>query len=437
MGSSGCSFPMMIINSDSNGNMLSYETPGMVRAIAYDLENRPIRVTLNNTAITQFDYGPDSARTRKYQTTTAGVIGNQVWYPSADAELAQATNTWTVNITPDIRKVGANTEYLVRDPLGSVRVAMGTTTTRHDYGPYGQPLGSNGSTIATTAKGYINERYDAETGLQYLNARYYDPLLSRFISPDWWDPTLPGVGTNRYAYAGNDPVNFSDPSGHDMAGIFYGPDQADVLAFENIESLSAIRDQHIANGDTGAAADVQKVIDQYEGDIGKSLGEHWLDMGLDTASTASAGVSGAIPKPSFAWKAVKEGMSARAAAYEAQNFSPKGFALVQNGVRFDAAVGRTLVELKGQGYADLLRRSIRGKVMDKLLEQAERQAKAYKGPIEWRFAERSAADAFRSSLPKTDWASRISVRYSPPASFSGGTSGGGLWSRFTNWLSGG
>jgi len=29
-----------------------------------------------------------------------------------------------------------------------------------------------------------------------------------------WDPRLPGVGTNRYAYALNDPVNKSDPDGH-------------------------------------------------------------------------------------------------------------------------------------------------------------------------------------------------------------------------------
>ncbi|WP_197433909.1 RHS repeat-associated core domain-containing protein [Agrobacterium vitis] len=37
---------------------------------------------------------------------------------------------------------------------------------------------------------------------------------ARFISPDDWDPTKEGVGTNRYAYAGNDPVNKSDPNGH-------------------------------------------------------------------------------------------------------------------------------------------------------------------------------------------------------------------------------
>lgn len=37
---------------------------------------------------------------------------------------------------------------------------------------------------------------------------------ARFISPDDWDPTKPGVGANRYAYSENDPVNKSDQNGH-------------------------------------------------------------------------------------------------------------------------------------------------------------------------------------------------------------------------------
>ena len=45
-----------------------------------------------------------------------------------------------------------------------------------------------------------------------------DPQIGRFISPDDWDPTILGVGTNRYAYAFNDPVNKSDPSGHSTLG---------------------------------------------------------------------------------------------------------------------------------------------------------------------------------------------------------------------------
>ncbi len=43
-----------------------------------------------------------------------------------------------------------------------------------------------------------------------------NPVLARFLQPDWWDPTDPAVGTNRHAYALNDPVNKSDPNGHQV-----------------------------------------------------------------------------------------------------------------------------------------------------------------------------------------------------------------------------
>lgn len=41
-----------------------------------------------------------------------------------------------------------------------------------------------------------------------------DVVFVRFISPDTIDPVVPGVGTNRYSYSHNDPINKSDPTGH-------------------------------------------------------------------------------------------------------------------------------------------------------------------------------------------------------------------------------
>jgi RHS repeat-associated protein len=171
-----------------------------------------VAVTTNgNTA--RLDYGPDGGRVGK------SFLNRQHFYLGADAEIAvDSANTaglLTSYLHADVRREGRATDIMVKDHLASNRLVLrvGSGTTRADYGPFGQPLTSNGS-VALQGKGYINERFDPETGLQYLNARYYDPLLARFITPDTWDPDIPGVDINRYAYAGNDPVNGSDPSGH-------------------------------------------------------------------------------------------------------------------------------------------------------------------------------------------------------------------------------
>ena len=69
---------------------------------------------------------------------------------------------------------------------------------------------------------YRGYYYDTETGLYYLNARYYSPEWRRFISPDateYIDPETPN-GLNLYAYCGNDPVNYADPSGHWIETVF-------------------------------------------------------------------------------------------------------------------------------------------------------------------------------------------------------------------------
>lgn len=69
-------------------------------------------------------------------------------------------------------------------------------------------------------KGRIGEHTDPETGLTYLHARYYDAALGRFLSPDWWDVSDPGVGTDRYGYSLGDPVNKSDANGHSVDSWF-------------------------------------------------------------------------------------------------------------------------------------------------------------------------------------------------------------------------
>ena len=63
---------------------------------------------------------------------------------------------------------------------------------------------------------YRGYYYDTETGLYYCNTRYYDPQTGRFISADsanYLDPSSMN-GMNLYAYCINNPVMYSDPTGH-------------------------------------------------------------------------------------------------------------------------------------------------------------------------------------------------------------------------------
>ena len=79
------------------------------------------------------------------------------------------------------------------------------------------PFGSTRSTIGTldTKKLFTGQRLD-DTGLYFYNARYYDATIGRFISPDSIIPNPANPQSlNRYSYCLNNPLRYTDPSGHD------------------------------------------------------------------------------------------------------------------------------------------------------------------------------------------------------------------------------
>lgn len=190
---------------DANGNMIADGT----RTLTWDEANRLKTVTQAANTVSLF-YGPDGARSKKTSSFATTL------YPDASVEIDPATpgaEIYTRYPHPDVKVTGVAKAFLHRDHLASVRMvtdASGAIVEQTNYASYGERL----NTGFQTQKSYIGERFDPETGLLYLNARYMDPVLGRFISPDDWDPILPGVSTNRYAYAQNDPVNKADNNGH-------------------------------------------------------------------------------------------------------------------------------------------------------------------------------------------------------------------------------
>ena len=57
---------------------------------------------------------------------------------------------------------------------------------------------------------YTGQQYDEISEQYYLRARYYNPVVGRFLQEDVYE----GDGLNLYAYCGNNPVRYYDPSGY-------------------------------------------------------------------------------------------------------------------------------------------------------------------------------------------------------------------------------
>ena len=57
---------------------------------------------------------------------------------------------------------------------------------------------------------YTGQQFDGITGQYYLRARFYNPVIGRFTQEDIYR----GDGLNLYAYCGNNPVGYYDPSGY-------------------------------------------------------------------------------------------------------------------------------------------------------------------------------------------------------------------------------
>jgi RHS repeat-associated protein len=62
---------------------------------------------------------------------------------------------------------------------------------------------------------YTDQEWDAEAGLYNYDARLYDPVIGRFISADSIVPRpFDPQSLNRYSYCRNNPLIYTDPTGH-------------------------------------------------------------------------------------------------------------------------------------------------------------------------------------------------------------------------------
>ena len=127
------------------------------------------------------------------------------------------------------------TIYLLKDHLGSTDVitdASGKVETRYSFDAWGARRDVTWAAFlpsvpalvwqsALTTRGYTgHEQLDA-VGLIHMNGRVYDPQLGRFLSADPFVQDASNLqALNPYSYVQNNPLSFTDPTGHFLSGLF-------------------------------------------------------------------------------------------------------------------------------------------------------------------------------------------------------------------------
>lgn len=81
----------------------------------------------------------------------------------------------------------------------------------NEYVPFGEVFLEEKNAKWNTPYLFTSKELDRETGLYYFGARYQDPKLSIFLGVDPLAEKYKGWSS--YAYALNNPVKFTDPTG--------------------------------------------------------------------------------------------------------------------------------------------------------------------------------------------------------------------------------
>ncbi len=211
---------------DDNG-LLSYttnNTTGQMRSIDWTFDMLPSVILDFDGTQTNFDYDAFGNRAVEKRGPETIVYFGPL---ARKSSLTGFTNTYVAGDRVIASKSGGARTWMHHDRNGSVRVvsdAGGQVVGRMNYGAFGEVRLAPGQSNRVAKFDGVD--IDGGTGLQYMGARFYDPVLNRFMSPDAIVPdALNTQAMNRYAYNYNNPLAYTDPSGHGPYGVgssYYG-----------------------------------------------------------------------------------------------------------------------------------------------------------------------------------------------------------------------
>jgi RHS repeat-associated protein len=235
----------------------SYDAAGNVLSDASFSYTWDAESELKTAAGITYTYDGDGRRVQKSN-------GKLYWY-GAGGEILDESDA-SGNITDEFVFFGGkrtarrnistgNIYYYLDDHLGTSRMIVQAGQTSACYDADFDPFGTEHTATNACPQNYkfTGKERDTESNLDYFEARYYSSQFGRFQSADWSAIPAPvpyaDLGNpqtlNLYAYVKNNPMNLTDPTGHQPEGMLVGTggDYMAARMRSNCNSGEAVPDQ--------------------------------------------------------------------------------------------------------------------------------------------------------------------------------------------------
>ena len=182
-----------------------------IRRFSYNSRHQQTRVETETGSVQENRYDAEGLRFELLEN------GRRTSFVYHDGELLQEEGreeqgtSYHLGAGMEAFRRGQELSYYHRDEqLSTVFVTDGQGEIRnsYQYDAFGIPLETTEQ--LNNRIRYTGQQYDELTEQYYLRARYYNPVAGRFMQEDVYQ----GDGLNLYAYCGNNPVVYDDPSGY-------------------------------------------------------------------------------------------------------------------------------------------------------------------------------------------------------------------------------
>ena len=208
---------------DLNGNM----TNNNGTLIEYTAFNKASKLTTPNATI-NFSYDTNHNRYKKSTDKYTSYYIDKSYEQTINKDNS-VEDKYFIYVGSKVMSIYTNntsspsTKYLHYDSLNSVDTItnnLGVVESRAAYKPFGEKLdldkyGKATTKASHTNRGYTGHEHIEETKFINMNARLYDPTIARFMSADSIIPFMYDTQAfNRYSYVKNNPLKYTDPSGH-------------------------------------------------------------------------------------------------------------------------------------------------------------------------------------------------------------------------------